>query len=149
MSSISRAQPADLAFRDPGHAHRFDQIIDRTRRHALHVSLLDNRGERFLGHAPRFQEHREVAALAQLWDAQLDRPGAGLPDPVAVAIAVIDPVRAALAMCGTRQAFDFELHQALRGKTHHLAQQIGVRALLQQRTKAHHLVGHRRVLGSG
>src|SRR6267142_7245215 len=41
------------------------------------------------------------------------------------------------------------IHQALRGKTHHLAQQIGIRALLQQRAKAHHLVGHRRVLGSG
>src|SRR5438128_1598967 len=68
--------------------------------------------------------------------------------PVSVAIAVIDAVGAALAMRGTRQTFDFELHQALRGKTHHLAQQIGIRALLQQRAQAHHLVGHRRVLGS-
>src|ERR1700731_4887757 len=97
------AQPADLAFRDARHAHGFDQIIDRARRHAVHVSLLDNRGEGFLGQAPRFQKHREVAALAQLWDAQLDRPGAGLPDPVSVAIAVIDAVRAALAVRGTGQ----------------------------------------------
>ena len=115
----------------------------------MHVSLLDNRGEGFFGQAPRFQKHREVAALARLWDAQLDRPGAGLPDPVSVAIAVIDAVRAALAVRGTRQTFDFELHQALRGKTHHLAQQIGIRALLQQGAKAHHLVGHRAVLGLG
>src|SRR5262249_23537098 len=68
------AQPADLAFRDARHAHGFDQIIDRARRHAVHISLLDNRGEGFLGQAPRFQKHREAAALAQLWDAQLDRP---------------------------------------------------------------------------
>jgi hypothetical protein len=77
-------------------------------------------------------------------------PGGGAePDPVSVAIAVIDAVRAALAVRATGQTFDFELHQALRGKTHHLAQQIGIRALLQQRAKAHHLVGHRRVLGLG
>src|SRR5712675_826568 len=94
------AQSADLAFGDPGHAHRFDQLIDRARRHALHVSLLDHRRERLLGHAPRFQKARKVAALAQLWDAPLDRPGAGLPDPVTVAVAVIDAVWAALAMRG-------------------------------------------------
>ena len=76
----------------------------------MHVSLLDNRGEGFLGQAPRLQEHREVAAPAQLWDTQLDRPGAGLPDPLPVAVAVIDAVRAALAVRGTRQTFDFELH---------------------------------------
>jgi hypothetical protein len=46
------------------------------------------------------------------------------------------------------QVFDLQLHQAMRGKADHLAQQVGVGALLQQRTKAHHLVGHRRVLGS-
>ncbi len=76
----------------------------------MHVGLLDNRGKGFLGQAPRLQKPREVTALAQLWNAQLDRPGAGLPDPVSVAIAVIDAVRAALAMRGTRQTFDFELH---------------------------------------
>jgi hypothetical protein len=32
-------------------------------------------------------------------------------------------------------------HQAMRGEPDHLAQQVGVGALLQQRTKAHHLVG--------
>jgi hypothetical protein len=55
----------------------------------VQVSLLDNRGEGFLGQPPRLQKHWEVAALAQLWDTQLDRPGAGLPDPLSVAVAVI------------------------------------------------------------
>jgi hypothetical protein len=91
---------------------------------------------------------REITALAQLWDAQLNGAGAGLPDPITVPIAVIDPLRAALAMRRAGHALDFQLHQALRSKTHHLAQQIGVRALLQQRAKAHHLVGHRRFSGS-
>src|SRR4051795_10272261 len=36
----------------------------------------------------------------------------------------------------------------MRGEPDHLAQQIGIRTLLQKRLKAHHLVGHRRILGS-
>ena len=46
------------------------------------------------------------------------------------------------------QVLDFQLHQAMRGEPNHLAQQIGVRTLLQKRLKAHHFLGHRRVLGS-
>jgi hypothetical protein len=38
----------------------------------------------------------------------------------------------ALAIAGASQTLNFQLHQALRTKTHHLAQQIGVGALLQQ-----------------
>ena len=43
----------------------------------------------------------------------------------------------------TRAGANLQLHQALAGKTNHLAQQIGVRALLQQRPQVHHLIGHR------
>ena len=92
--------------------------------------FLDYRSQRLLGHAPRFEKGREITALAQLWDAQLNGAGAGLPDPITVPIAVIDPLRAALAMRRAGHALDFQLHQALRSKTHHLAQQIGVGALL-------------------
>jgi hypothetical protein len=116
------AQAADLALGDAGHAHGFDQFVDRTGRHALDISLLNNRGERLLGHPARFQKGREIAALAQLRDAQLDRAGAGLPHPVAIAVAVIDALRAAFPMRGAGQILDFQLHQALRGKPHHLAQ---------------------------
>jgi len=45
------------------------------------------------------------------------------------------------------QVIDFQLHQPIRGKADHLAQQISIGALLQERLKAHHFVGHRRVLG--
>jgi len=61
---------------------------------------------------------------------------------------MVDPLGAAFAMRGAGQALDLQLHQTLRGKPNHLAQQLGIRALLQQRAKAHHLVGHRRLLGS-
>jgi hypothetical protein len=52
------------------------------------------------------------------------------------------------AMHGAGQPLDLQLHQALRGKAHHLAQQIGVGTLFQKGTKVHHVVGHRRILGS-
>ena len=66
--------------------------------------------------------------LAQLRNAQLDRAGARLPHPVAIAVALIDPLGATFAMPGAGQALDLQLHQALRGKADHLAQQIGVGA---------------------
>src|SRR5467141_3166384 len=114
------AQPRYLALRDAGHAHRTDQLVDRAGRYALDVSFLDHRGERLLGHPPRLQEAREITAPAQLGDAQLDRTGARLPDPIAVSIAVIDPLGAALTVPGAGQALDLQLHQTLRGKANHL-----------------------------
>ena len=54
------AQPGDLALRDAGSAHRLDEIVDRARRHALHVGFLDDRAQRLLGHPPRLEEAREI-----------------------------------------------------------------------------------------
>ena len=117
-----RAQAADLALGDTGHAQRLDQIVDRAGRDALHVGLLDHRRQRLLGHPARLQEAREVAALPELGDAQLDRAGARLPHPVAVAVALRQPLRRALAIAGAGQALHLELHQPLGGKADHLAQ---------------------------
>ena len=88
----------------------------------MDVSFLDHRRERLLGHPPRFQKSREVAAPAQLGDAQLDRAGARLPHPVAVPVAMVEALGIALAVRGAGQALDLQLHQPLRRKTHHLAQ---------------------------
>src|SRR5262249_55735400 len=90
-------------------------------------------GERLLGHAAGLQEAREVGALAQLRDAQLNRAGAGLPDPVTVAVALGQTLGILLAIGYPGLAFDFQLHQPLRGKSDHLAQQIGVRGLLYRK----------------
>ena len=108
------AQPRDLALGDAAHAHRLDQVVDRAGRDALHIGFLDHRGQRLLGHAARLQEAREVAALPQLGDAQLDRAGARLPVAVAVAVALGQPLRALLAIAGAGQAADLQLHQPLR-----------------------------------
>ena len=96
------AQPADLALGDAAHAQRLDQVVDRARRDALDVGFLDHRGQRLLGHPARLQEAREVAALAQLRDAQLDRAGPRLPVAVAVAVALDQPLGALLAIAPRR-----------------------------------------------
>jgi hypothetical protein len=137
------AEPAHLALGDAGHAERLDQIVDGPGRDALDVGFLDHGGERLLRHAPGFQETGEVAPLAQLRDAQLDRAGAGFPIPLTVAVALHQPLGRTLAVAGAGQALHLQLHQPLRGKADHLAQHVGVCALLQQAAQCHHLVGHR------
>jgi hypothetical protein len=61
---------------------------------------LDHRRQRLLGHPARLQEAREVGTLPEPRDAQLDRAGARLPVPVAVAIALGRPERRLLAPGG-------------------------------------------------
>jgi len=137
------AQAADLALRDAGHAHGLDQVVDGTRRDARHVGLLDHRDQRLLRRAPRLQEGREVGALAQLGDAQIDGAGPRLPGPLAVAVALGQPLVTAFAVAGTGQRLDLQLHQALGGKADHLAQEVGVGALPNQLLKSDPVLGHR------
>ena len=137
------AQARDLALGDAAHPHGLDQLIDRAGRDTLDVGLLNNRGERLLGHPPRLEEAWKVGALAQLGDAQLDRTGPGLPTPLPIAVALHQALRALLAISRAGEFADFQLHQALGGKADHLAQEVGVWRLLDQRPQAHHLVGHR------
>jgi len=77
--------------------------------------LLDHRRQRLLGDPTRLQKAWEIAALPELGDAQLDRPGTGLPDPVAIAVALCQPVRRACAIVGAGLALHLELHQPFGG----------------------------------
>ena len=54
-----------------------------------------------------------------------------------------EPLRRSLAIRGAGQALHLKRHQALGREADHLAQQIGVRGLFQQRAQGHHVVGHR------
>lgn len=74
-------RPAHLALGD-GHAHRLLQIVDRAGRDALHIDFLHHGGECLLGHPAWLQETREVGALTQLGNAQLDRAGGVSPGSV-------------------------------------------------------------------
>ncbi len=74
--------------------------------------------------AARFQKAREVTALAQLRDVQAGRARAGIPLPWPVAVALILPVRAALATrdedprnwAGTAPVGERDTHCAARGR---------------------------------
>ena len=67
---------------------------------------------------------------------------------VAVAVAVIQPVGAALVATGADQALDIGFHQDLQHRLRHRPQEVAVPALLQQLGKRHSVLGHR-VLGAG
>ena len=120
------------------HPHPADEIVDRAGRDALDVNFLHDSRERLFAHAPRFQELRGVAALAQLWDPQLDRADPGFPGPTPVAAALDRPVGLGL---------DVELHQALSRKAQHLAYDVGVGLLGEQGLKGDHIFGQRGALG--
>lgn len=61
------AQARYLALGGAAHAQSLDQLVDRTRRNSLNVGFLNDRRERRLGRAPRFQKVGKVAAGAQAW----------------------------------------------------------------------------------
>ena len=70
---------------------------------------------------------REVAAPAQLRDLELDHPGARVPLPAAIAVALGHPaLRVALAAGGADQLRDLRLHQLSGDQPHRLAQHVGV-----------------------
>src|SRR5262245_35122087 len=144
-----RAQAAHLALGDPAHPHRLHQVVHRPRGDALDVGFLHHGGTRLLGHAPRLQETWEVASLAQLGDAQLYRARPGLPGSITIAVALRQPLSALLPIGGASQRANLKLHQAFSGKADHLAQKVGIRALLDQRPQVHDLFGHRWFLESG
>ena len=81
------AQPRDLVLAHV-HAHLLDQPVDLAGGDAVDVGLLDDRDQRLLRAPARLQKAREIRALTQLRDPQLQltrarRPRA-LPVPVAL-----------------------------------------------------------------
>ncbi len=80
--------------------------------------------------APRHQKARKVGALSQLRDVQPDGAGPRL----ARAVALGKPQRGLLAVARAGGGTHFQFHQPLGGEADRLAQQIGVRGLLHERT---------------
>src|SRR5204863_2508499 len=101
--------------------------VDAARRDPADIGLLDHPEQRLLGAPARLQDAREVAALADLGDLQLDLPRPRGPPPGAVPVAVRRAVlRPALAVLGPDQLGDLELHQLRRDGLDRLADHIGV-----------------------
>jgi uncharacterized protein YjiS (DUF1127 family) len=117
---------ADLALGDP-QPEALDELIDPTGRDAAHIGLLDHRNQRLLGALARLQKAREIAALAQLRDLQLDLARARVPPPRPIPVAMRRPViRPALSELGADQLSDLGLHDFPRDRLDRLADHIGV-----------------------
>jgi hypothetical protein len=138
-----------LALGDAAEAHGLHQFVDAPGRHAADPGLLDDRDQRLLGGLARLQEGWEVAALTQLGDAQAQGAEPCFQAAVAIAVAIIEPVDAALMAAGADQPFDIGLHQDLQHGFRHSPEKIALAALLQQRDKRHSILGHRVLGGCG
>jgi hypothetical protein len=117
---------AHLALAD-AQPERLDKLINPSGRHAADIGLLHNRHQRLLGALTRRQDRREVAALAQLGDLQLDLARSGVPPPGAVAVAMREAILGPpLAALGADQLRDLGLHQPLRHDPDRLTDHVGV-----------------------
>jgi hypothetical protein len=150
-----RAHPADLAPTDAVYAERPHEVVDPAGADPAEVGLLDDRQEGPLGPPVRLEERREVAAVTDPRDRQLDRADAGVPAPVAIAVAVGQPtLRVALALGRSGELGHLGLHHGLRQQPDTLPQEIGVTVgdrLAHRLERGHPVLGHcvfLRVVGS-
>jgi hypothetical protein len=119
------SDPADLALGDP-QPQRLDELIDPAGRHAADIRLLDDAHKGLLRSLARLQERREVAALADLRDLQLDLARPRVPSPRPIAVAMRRAVLAALTVRRADQLGDLGLHQLLRHRPHGLPDHVAV-----------------------
>lgn len=94
-----------------------------------------------LRHSARLEDPRKAAALAELRKAQLDRPGAPLPIPVAIPIALHQVRRLLPATGRARHSGNLRFHQPPGGKANHPAQKSGARGLPDEVAQVHHVGG--------
>ena len=119
------------------------QVVDGAGGDPVDVGFLDHGHEGLLGRPPRFQETREVRALAEFGHLEIDGTSAGLPLPIAIAVTAGLPLRAALAVAGAGERLDFEVYEPLGGKADQLAQEVAVVGVLNCGLQLVHLgVGH-------
>ena len=119
------ADPADLA---AAHAQpeALHELVHAPGRDATDIGLLDHREQRLLGALARRQEAREVAALTDLGDLQLDLAGPGVPPPRSIAVAMRGAVLGAFAVLGADQLADLDLHELPGQPLDRLTQHVGM-----------------------
>src|SRR4029450_6540297 len=120
------AQPGDLVLGRSGDAQLLHQPIHPPGADAVDVGLLDDRDQGLLGPPARFQEAREVGALAQPGDRQLQLAHPRIPGARPVADAVGHSLGGALAELGADLRGDLGLHQLGGHPRRAVAQHIGV-----------------------
>jgi len=151
------AQLGDLRLGDARQAHGLDEVVHAPSGDAPDPRLLDH-GQGLLGGLAGLQEGREVASLAELGDAELERAEAGVERAVPVSVAVVGPLGAALVAAGADHALHVRLHQDplhvrlhqdLQHALRHGPEEVAVAGLLQQLHECHSVVGHRGLRWAG
>ena len=142
-------QLGDLGLRHPVDAHRRHQVVDPPGRDALDVGLADHADQGLFGPAPGFEERRQVAALAELGDLQVDGAGPGVPAALPVAVSAVDPALGPLAVAGVAEHVDVGVHEQLGCHLHHLCEQvtssIGLQVLAHELCRAHRVGDFHRI----
>jgi len=108
------------------------QLVHAPGRHAAHIGLLHHRQQCLLTAPTRLQEAREIAALPQLGDLQLDLPRTRVPAPRPIAIAMRGTVRAALTQRRADQLADLDLHELAHQPPQRLANKVRALIAAQQ-----------------
>ncbi len=87
----------------------------------------------------------EAGAFVQLGNAQFDRPGSGLPNPVTVAVALGQMLRILLPRKPPGPGF--QLLVPGRAAKPIISRNRSVSGVFHERAQVHHIVGHRLFLG--
>ena len=103
----------------PDHARRFSRTgkaskWGRTGRPAADPGFLDDANQRFLGGSARLRKRRKVRALPHVRNPQAERAEPRLERAIAIAVVVIQPLRAASVATGPDQPFDIGFYQDLQ-----------------------------------
>jgi hypothetical protein len=117
--------PADLALRDP-QPQRFDELINTLGRHAQTYACCTTDTSACPLCLARLQDRREVAALPDLRDLQLDLARAHVPPPRPIAIAMRHAILGPPAVSRADELGHLDLRQLLRDKPHRLANHVAV-----------------------
>src|SRR5436190_3508269 len=85
------ADPRHLAARD-AQPQRPHQLVNAPRGDTAHIRLLHDRHQRLLRALARLQKRREIAALPELRDLQLNLPSPRVPPPRPIPVAMRRPI---------------------------------------------------------
>lgn len=119
---------ADLGLGQLGDAEGLGELLDSAGGDPEQVGGGDHRDQGLFGPATSFQQPvREVAALPQLGDGELDGPGAGVPLARAIAVAMVDSFLADLPVFGVAEGVGFRRHERVGERLDHRAQQVRTR----------------------
>ena len=145
-----RADPGHLAAAHALDAQGPDEVVDPARGDTGHVRLLDDREQGPLRPPARFEQAREVRAVAHARDSEVDRAHPGVPAPLAVPVAMREAaLRVTLALGQPGELADLGLHDRLGQEPDALAQDVDLAIgahLAQGLEQGHAVVGHRGVL---